>query len=168
MIDFELAILRDEVAGLIFLDKQFPKKVLRTIQRDALPPLSRALDRNVRRYPPERNPAVPFVWSFDPAANARARRWFFANYPNGYQRTGDLGEAWYADILLRDGSIIISLENETRGASYVHGSDEYGQVPGHVRTGWRHVNEIAGQYAELTTNTVNDVYEDYIEKFINL
>lgn len=168
MIDFELAILRDEVAGLIFLDKQFPKKVLRSIQRDVLPPLSRALDRNVRRYPPERNRAVPFVWSFDPAANRRAQRWFFANYPNGYERTGDLGKAWYADIALKDGSIVISLENETRGASYVHGSDEYGQVPGHITTGWRHVNTIAGDYAELASERVNEAYEGFIEKYISL
>lgn len=164
MIDIRYRILGDLLADIEPLERQYPQKVYRAIARDALPPLSRALSRNVMRYPPERDRSRKFVWSLDPAANARARRWFFANYPNGYTRTNKLAEAWSVDIYFFRGEIIIELLNDLRGASYVHGSDRYGQVPGHVTTGWRHVDTIRGEYAELADNAVREVYDSFLTK----
>lgn len=40
------------------------------------------------------NSGRPFEWSLDRRANARARAWFFAHYPNGYKRTGKWERGW--------------------------------------------------------------------------
>lgn len=40
------------------------------------------------------NSGRPFEWSLDRRANARARRYFFAMYPNGYKRTGKWERGW--------------------------------------------------------------------------
>lgn len=40
------------------------------------------------------NSGQPFQWSLDPRANARARAYFFAKYPNGYKRTGKWDRGW--------------------------------------------------------------------------
>lgn len=77
-------------------------------------------------------------WSTDPGANPRARRWFFANYPNGYTRTGELNRKWR--IVVRGKRL--SLENNARGARYVFTMAKNIRArggrpnPGHIDTGW--------------------------------
>lgn len=87
-------------------------------------------------YPPERSLSRRFRWSNDPAANARARRWFFAHYPNGYTRTGKLGEAWKIGMSVSVAGFSVTVINPAKAASYVYGSERYDQVPGHADTGW--------------------------------
>ncbi len=90
--------------------------------------------------PPARTINSPkFIWSFDRAKNARARRWFFANYPNGYKRTGRLEQSWRFTVTpSQDNRVVVDLRNDTNASSYVYGSPafNYEQVPGHVTTGW--------------------------------
>jgi hypothetical protein len=100
---------------------------------------------------PNEFPELPFVWSYDPAAQARARRWYFANkVPKGskggrYQRTGDIEAAW--DITFVDDveGASIQLENDAPGAEYVYGDK---QVPSHYLTGWGQIDEIASRYQD--------------------
>lgn len=84
------------------------------------------------------NSGTPFLWSFDPAANARARRWFFANYPEGYTRSGNFGRAWEITVAVKQAEVMLSVSNPTPGTRYIVGdfANGAGQIPGHRRTGW--------------------------------
>lgn len=120
-----------------------PKRLPRAIARDVIPPVERLLDRlideRLRVYPPARGAGSPrFVWSYNAEKNARARRWFFANYPNGYTRSGLLGRAWLGDITYQNDTLTTRVSNPSKAASYVYGSEPFNfeQVPGHARTGW--------------------------------
>lgn len=118
-------------------EAEAPKTVYRRASRDLLPPLERALDRILRHEPAARNESSPpFIWSTNPIKQRRAQRWFFAHYPDGYTRTHELVKAWKASIEFEDGVVTVSVENPDDGASWVYGSDTYGQVPGHTVTGW--------------------------------
>lgn len=167
-VEISLKTSGDYVAGLQALQRAYDQKLLRRVARDVLPPISRAFDRTVRRYPPPRNPAIRFVWSRDPAANTRARRWWFANRDGAHVRTGDLGDAWETDLYLLGGEIITDVSNDSRGASYVYGSEDHGQVPGHVTTGWQPITETIGQYAEATEDALLEVFVDVLADAIEI
>lgn len=155
-------------ADFLELEKQAPKKVLRAINRKITPPLERALDRTLRRYPPPRTPASPpFVWSYDKTKNERARRWFFANYPAGYTRTGALGRNWKSSIELAAGGVIeIAVENDSRAASYVYGSDTYGQVPGHETTGWFNAADEVTEYGLALEDDLLELWDDIVSQYL--
>lgn len=105
-------------------------------------------------------PDLPFVWSYDPVKQAKARRWYFANKVargsrgGRYQRTGDLEAAW--DILFEgsDGGAVITLENSSPGAEFVYGER---QVPSHYATGWAQLDDLALRYRdELNLGLIED------------
>lgn len=106
-------------------------------------------------------PTLPFVWSLDPAANARARRWYFANrVPPGseggrYPRTGALLDAF--DILLdtSESSTIFVIVNDAPGAEFVIGNR---QVPSHARSGWGNLDETALRASERLTDNLIDLW----------
>lgn len=120
-----------------------PKRLPRAIARDVIPPVERLLDRLVderlRVYPPARGAgSPPFIWSFNPVKQALARRWWWANYPNGKERSGLLGRLWLGEITYQDNTLATRVSNPSKAASYVYGSEQFNfeQVPGHARTGW--------------------------------
>jgi hypothetical protein len=166
MIKFELSTSRQLGAGLLALEKQLPKKVLRHLSRKILPPLERQLDRRLRREPPRRSPSSPhFVWSTHAAANARARRWFFAHYPEGYTRTGKMAKSWQLDTLLQDGVIILQVAHPAKGSSYVYGSDTYEQIPGHRITGWPVVIDEVEHIGAAIEDEIEASWGDLVEAF---
>lgn len=125
-----------------------PKRLSRAIARQVIPPLERVLDRMIddrlRVTAPPRG-GNRFIWSRDPVKQARARRWFFANYPNGYTRTGALERAWFGEITYTDNTITTTIGNPNKAASYVYGSEQFDfvQVIGHQQTGWLNSGETA-------------------------
>lgn len=137
----------DDLTGLVIELREFvPKRLSRAIAREVIPEAQRKLDRKVDSI--LRPPAPPrgrnkFVWSHDPVKNERGRRGFFARYPNGFNRTGQLGRDWQADITFQNSVIETSIRNDNEGASYVYGSEAYNfvQVPGHKTTGWLNAGE---------------------------
>lgn len=74
----------------------------------------------------------PFVW-----ASAKQRKFVMAmlrrtnNLP--YHRTGGMVNAWKVDILISDGTVIMSASNKAKATKYVTGKQ---QQPGHVASGW--------------------------------
>lgn len=110
-------------------------------------------------YPPQRSLSRKFRWSNDPAANAKARRWFFAHYPDGYSRTGQLGKAWKVALSVTVAGFSLSIGNPAKAASYVYGSERYDQVPGHVDTGWQNSQDtfldIAAAAEKLLLNELD-------------
>lgn len=135
------------LADLLKSLTEYEKRLNRAIARKVIPPLERDMDRSIQatlaKYPPARGLGSPkFVWSRDPIKNARGRRGFFARHPNGYKRTGELGRSWRAIVVFKDGVILFTIENPSPAASYVYGlPPTYGQVPGHVTTGWRNAGK---------------------------
>lgn len=120
---------------------------LRNVQRANSDILRMTAQKNINVYlrpmeqvnpGPSQHGARAGAWSTDPAADARARRWWFANYPNGRARTGNLNRAW---VLVTRGNRL-SLENNSRGAAYVFSFAQTPRArggrpnPGHIRTGW--------------------------------
>lgn len=113
-------------------------------------------------YPPRRNLSRPFVWSNNPEANARARRWFFANYPNGYTRTGDMGKAWKVGLSVTVAGFSVTVRNPADGASYVYGDDAYRQIPGHAATGWFKSEDV---FTDLAAQAERDLVTE-LDRFI--
>jgi hypothetical protein len=110
----------------------------------------RTVKRSIRRVKPEittypaRLPSLPFKWSNDPAADARARRWYFANKVKGrkggrYKRTGGLAKSWQFVLETTNFAGAYRIQNMYRGAVFVQG---FRQVPSHRQTGWSVVREV--------------------------
>ncbi len=99
------------------------------------------------------NSSQPFVWSVDPEANARARRWWFANFPQGRPRTNALADAYEVDTLVGDGAIFMSVRNNKKYYKWVKGKR---QIPGHARTGWVLDKPTLDFWAEATKEVVYD------------
>lgn len=125
----QIPLLRDFLGA-------FPELAVETVQRrlerTVTPPFLQELRHEAERV------KHPFVWSYDPVKNARARRWFFANFPKGYKRTGALSRSWKITFVRGKQSISMRVTNNRKGASFVVGSlnGKLGQVPGHSKSGW--------------------------------
>jgi hypothetical protein len=122
--------------------------------------LRTSLERFLKTPPPDL-PVLPFVWSLYPAANARARRWYFANkVPPGsaggrYDRTGELLDAWKVVINITDNGGIITASNDADGFDWVIGNR---QVPSHTRTGWYIADEVLLDASEQATDILIDTW----------
>lgn len=92
----------------------------------------------LKEEPPQ--PDYPFVWSFDPAKQARARAWWFAHLKRtgstggSYQRTHGLVEGWTVDVSQFRNSILIAVSNAAEKA--VKWTQSVFQVVSHKRSGW--------------------------------
>lgn len=104
-----------------------------------------ALRKRLAESEPPEMPTLPFVWSNNPEAQSRARRWYFANkVPRGsaggrYQRTGALIEAYQVVADVTDRDALITLINTAPGADYVVGDR---QVPSHRATDWERLDDV--------------------------
>lgn len=141
--------------------KQEQRVFYRRVNRQVIPRLERRLDRILRIEPAPRGLGSPkFIWSTNLAKQRKAQRWFFKHYPNGYTRTHDLSKAWETSIDFKDGQLSISVENPSPGASFVYGSDEYDQVPGHKTTGWIPIADTVVDVGAELEDDVQGAYED--------
>lgn len=140
----------NELAEMVRELNDLGTSLSREISREVLPELERVLDRTLRTPAPARNRNIRFVWSTNPEANERARKWWFANNDGAYVRTGKIPNAWTAETSLRNGVVTMSIQNAEEGASYVYGSDTYNQIPGHRTTGWPNAADVLlGIFAEV-------------------
>ena len=88
-----------------------------------------------------------FVWSNDAEANARARRWWFANLRKGniptdgrhYKRQGRPGMGWDIEVDRDGDNIVIRIFNKWEKSWTVYGrllvNVKRPPIPGHARTG---------------------------------
>lgn len=122
---------------------------------------------NELRYTP-RLAVHPFVWSTNPAANERARNWYFAAVRRGliptsggrYQRSGQMVAGWEVDVTVGDGAIALVARNKSRALRWVTGQQ---QVPGHATTGWVRHQETLNYWREAAREDADAV----ITKLIN-
>jgi hypothetical protein len=95
------------------------------------------------------NSDQPFVWSTDPVKNKAARGWWFANFPNGRERTGALNDAWTVALERAGKALQLLVSNITPYTKWVVDTFDQRrnyQIPGHARTGWRRVNETTATF----------------------
>ncbi len=154
---FNVQPLQQTIAFLDDFEDQV-ETIARQTARDIQPFL---LDE-LRVYP-ARQPTFPFIWSNDPAANARARRYYFAvvakNNPGGrYQRTGAYANSWRVRFT-GDG---LRVSSDYRGARWTGGSlardvqrARRWQIPSHRATGW-----------PVSSVTINYWFEVYREELV--
>lgn len=91
-----------------------------------------------------RQPDLPFIWSYDPEKQARARRWYFANKVKGrgrgrYVRTHQLVNNWKVTAARTQNGAILAVSNDTPGLDYVQGPR---QVPSHRDSGWAQYDDV--------------------------
>jgi hypothetical protein len=135
------------------------KRQLGRFKRDVL---------DVLRTEPSDSPDLPFVWSNDAAANARARRWYFANkVPRGsrggrYQRTGALLNAWDVQLDASDGDGLLLATNDADGFDFVIGNR---QVPSHADTGWYNADDELLKASERATDILIELWFTVADPF---
>jgi hypothetical protein len=120
--------------------KNLPKRAQREFKNQLLRTVKPQIQRNVDDLLGEEAPPVqyPFVFSDDPAQNARIRAAYFATNGFGkgipYKRTGSLPTSWRVDVSTRLQQNFIVISNPKSYAKYVYPGAK--QVPGHRNTGW--------------------------------
>lgn len=123
--------------------------------------------RTLTRYP---GPSVhPFVWSYNKAANDRARRWWFMAIDKGlvrtdgvrYVRSGELGESW--EMIYDASNGTITFFNSADGAGYVIGDR---QIPGHRRTGWQQIDMMLDDLMNYAHELAFDHWIDLVDSLV--
>lgn len=159
--------------GLEELEKDIFGPVLDGINSVMLPHIQGTIIRDLAVEP---GPSIhPFIWSNDPTANLRARRWWFWAINTGiiptdgerYIRSHRLSEGWTVGVVNRNREVIITGQNERDGASYVHGNDTLDQVPGHRTTGWELARDVVDRYQDETEETLEDIWFTIVDTSIS-
>lgn len=134
--------------------------------------LKTTFDRNSRRVrsqlvtalhtEPGSIPELPFIWSYDPLKQARARRFYFGVILKGkqrrggrYQRTHRLVNSWKIAYNARTGDGEITASNAAPGFDYVIGNR---QVPSHTDTGWYEADNVFITYQAKLTDVLIDTF----------
>jgi hypothetical protein len=120
--------------------------IAKMVNHNLTPFVELKVDQHLRTVPPPRD-NTKFVWSFNRAANQRARRWWFDAIKRGvintdgehYIRSGEIPNAWETEIIINTNEILLRIFNPAPGAERVYGSPEINQVPGHAFTGWTNI-----------------------------
>jgi hypothetical protein len=150
-----------------------PREFKAEFKRRTRNPL-RNLRRRVRKTP-SRFPAHPFIWSFDQAKQARARRWWFAAIAGKipgvridtaggrYRRTGRGPKSIKIFFDRPEGTITVEIPGSGFGL-YTVGPR---QVPSHARTGWPRVDkELEKAEVEFLDNAIT-VWTDITDRIIS-
>jgi hypothetical protein len=160
----------DNLINLTHELRDFNKRLDRGIARQVIPRAERELDRIISlarldEQPPRRTRKSPkFIWSLDPKKNARARGWFFYHFPNGYERTGALAKNWKGTIIWRKNELTVAIGNIAPGASQVYGSPrhQWGQVPGHVTTGWFNAKNRLPRAVDMAAEFLENRLDEFV------
>lgn len=151
---------------------QDPRQLVSAVVEQATADSANSALSAVQSYP---RPSVhPFRWSYDPAKQDRARRWYFAAIKRGeistdgtrYKRTNKFKQSWDVGVQESASSIDAVLGSDFEKASYVVGDDtgNIGQVPGHDRTGWYDFQQPAEQFQDDIIREVEKALPDVIER----
>lgn len=136
----------DDVVKTVIADlKNAPRK----LQQAAATRIKAIVERDIqplRNEPPQSS--LPFIWSRNPAAQARARRWYFANkVPKGkrkkgarYKRTHGLAQGWTVDVNAFRASLLIAVSNPAVKA--VKWAESIFQTPSHQASGWAQYEDV--------------------------
>lgn len=125
--------------------------------------------RELKQLEPDTSPTLPFIWSFDPLAQARAHRWYFAaiagripgviipSSGGRYRRTHEIINGWTLKFDQKKRQFIA--RNPVKGVERVMGSL---QVPSHARTRWPDEAELERVLNNFAVLLSNDLVETWI------
>lgn len=132
-------------------------RVVQQVERDIEP---------LRTEPPE--PDYPFIWSNNPAAQARARAWWFAHLKRTgqkggrYKRTHGLAQGWQVDASQFRNSVLLSVYNPAVKA--VKWTQSVFQVPSHKRSGWSQYEDVLLRAEERAQDTIVDAWFEVLSE----
>ncbi len=116
----------------------------------------------------------PFVWSYDPIKQAKARRWYFAAIKRGeintngqrYVRSGKFGRSFDTGVQDHGDSIDAVFGSDFDKSSYVVGNadESIKQIPGHDTTGWQKFAIPAEQFEDDVVKGVQKELPNVFEK----
>ncbi len=128
-------------------------------------------DRQIRRVRPlilkdaalsKRQGPLPFIWSHNPDAQARARAWVFANLVDNsgalggrYQRTGRMEKATKVSGAFTQDGGSVTLSNDAPGSERVFGAL---QIPGHAAAGHPTFASVADKWAPLLQTRYSETW----------
>lgn len=161
MVSFTLRYDEDVLEALAADIARAPK----TIQIFAEKTIPNLLQKELKPLTTEpRQPDLPFIWSYDPIKQARARRWYFANKVQGrgggrYVRTHQLVNNWKVTAGSLKNGTVIAVSNDTPGLDYVQGPR---QVPSHERSGWAQYDDILLKAEQKANDVIIDAWFDIL------
>ncbi len=129
------------------------------------------------RYRPARslnglNSGRPFQWSPDPKANARARAWFFANYPNGYKRTGKWERGWQSRFDTTRNTFGFTIFGNGRDKEFTSGAmnrvERNRPIIGHLRSGYIPIKKTVDYWTEAYRDEYTREFPRYIATRIKI
>jgi hypothetical protein len=150
----------DDILAKLPLTKQTAERAFRQVIAAARPRIEGKMQA------PSNVPDLPFVWSYDPAANARARRWYFANkVPKGskggrYQRTGALTDGLDVALFSETDGFSAAITSAFDKFEYVIGDR---QVPSHEQTPWFNLDAIVDEESILLADEVIDRWLELVD-----
>lgn len=134
--------------------------------------ISKSSSRILKRLSvePDAQPDLPFVWSYNPAKQARARAWYFANVVGEesggrYKRTHKTAKAWKVNVTVDQNGGVITASNNSKGIDYVEGDR---QVPSHYLTGWltpTDIDEIILQEGVILEDQLTEDWHTALDPF---
>ena len=155
---------RVETEGRIAdIEAMAPERVAERLRLRIERPVQQFLMNALSQPAPPRTD-IKFVWSFNKAANTRARRWWFWALSQGkistdgkhYKRTGDMAERFHISVTRQGNVITIDASNPAPGSEHVYGSETQQQIPGHKTTGWIDVQDLILSALEFVEDTLEE------------
>lgn len=163
MVNFAISFDKD-VLELVQRDIAKAPETIRVFAEKSIPALMEKELAPIKTEP--RTPDLPFIWSYDPVKQGRARRWYFANKVRGktggrYVRTHALVNNWKTNVgSLRTG-VIVTVTNDTPGLEYVQGVR---QVPSHRDSGWQRYEDTLLKAEKKANDLLIDAWFDVLDK----
>lgn len=120
--------------------------------------MKRDVDQDANRPQPD----LPYVWSLNPIANTRARRWYFANVvPQGgdggrYPRTGEMQRGWSFTGKFTQNGGEIRIGHRSNRFKYVHRRNF--QNPSHRRNERITLEDMQEKYTPILSVRIAETW----------
>lgn len=166
MLTYSLTFERKVITDIIDDLRTAPRKLQQIIKTRVVAQLERDIEP-LKTEPSE--PDYPFIWSNNPAAQARARAWWFAHLKRTgklkqgggrYKRTGGLVQGWQVDVSQFRNSVMLSVYNPAVKA--VKWTQSVFQVPSHRRSGWEQYEDVLLKAEERAEDAIIEAWFDIL------
>ncbi len=120
------------------------------------------------------------AWSTNPKDDAKARGWWFANFPKGRRRTGKTNKAWVLVARKTGRRTSLALENTATNsdgkpiAKFIYSFAKSPKPrggrpnPGHISTGWPKKTRVVGlKVLDAARDLVEDTYAETVAASIS-
>lgn len=158
---FDEKVIQDIIEDLA----SAPRRLQQVVQTRVVQQVERDIEP-LKTEPPE--PDYPFIWSNNPAAQARARAWWFAHLKRSgqkggrYKRTHGLVQGWQVDASTFRNSVLLSVYNPAVKA--VKWTQSVFQVPSHRRSGWSQYEDVLLRAEEKAADTIVDAWFEVLSE----